>query len=272
MTPRAAAATARRTASLGIKSSHHRSDPPEATNRLVLGYSHRTCTRVARQRVALRHFWIESGTEPTKPDLQPCHWAQTAGSTHKKEGAHQALPPGKNLLLDAQRLEVDRLLLEDPSRLLTLLLVVVEPGPGRDQLADDHVLLQAPEPVDLARDRGLGQHTGCLLEGSGREPRRRVQSRLDQAQQHGLRGGRFPALRQRPRVALLVLPLRDDLAREQAGVARGVDADLPHHLPDDDLDVLVVDVDTLAAVDLLNLVDEEGLDGFLAQDVEQLLR
>src|ERR1700758_2671599 len=43
------------------------------------------------------------------------------------------------------------------------------------------------------------------------------------------RGGP-PPLRQRPRVALLVLPLRDDLAGEQAGVARRVDADLPHHL------------------------------------------
>src|SRR5256886_5910826 len=174
--------------------------------------------------------------------------------------------------LDRQRLQVNRLLLEDPSRLLTLLLVVVEPGPCRDKLADDHVLLQTTEPADLARDCGLGQHAGCLLEGRGREPRRRVQSRLDQAQQHGLRGGRFPALRQRPRVALLVLPLRDDLAREQAGVARGVDADLPHHLPDDDLDVLVVDVDTLRAVDLLDLVDQERLHRLLAQDVEQLLR
>src|SRR3982074_2346942 len=46
-----------------------------------------------------------------------------------------------------------------------------------------------------------------------------------------------------------------------AGVAGGVDANLPHHLPDDHLDVLVVDVDTLASVHLLDLVHQEGLHG-----------
>src|SRR6266567_1454389 len=79
------------------------------------------------------------------------------------------------------------------------------------------------------------------------------------------------ALRQGLRVPLLVLPLRDDLAREQARVAGRVDADLPHHLPDDDLDVLVVDIDTLRPVHLLDLVHEERLHRLLAEDVKQLL-
>src|SRR4030088_3481178 len=73
--------------------------------------------------------------------------------------------------LDGQRFQVDRLLFQDSWGLLPLLFVVVEPGPGGDELADDHVLLQAPQPVDLARDRGLGQDARGLLEGSCREPR-----------------------------------------------------------------------------------------------------
>src|SRR5258708_472908 len=89
--------------------------------------------------------------------------------------------------LDGQRHQVDRLLFEDPGRLLPLLLVVVEPRPGGDELADDDVLLQAAQPVDLARDRGLGQDARRLLEGSCREPRGGVQRGLDQAEQHGLR-------------------------------------------------------------------------------------
>jgi hypothetical protein len=36
--------------------------------------------------------------------------------------------------------------------------------------------------------------------------------------------------------------------------------------------VLVVDVHALAAVNLLDLVDQEGLNRLFAQDVEQLLR
>src|SRR5947199_143082 len=44
--------------------------------------------------------------------------------------------------------------------------VALEAGRGRDQLADDHVLLQAEQAVDLAFDRGVGQHLRRLLEGS----------------------------------------------------------------------------------------------------------
>ena len=39
-----------------------------------------------------------------------------------------------------------------------------ETGAGRDQLADDHVLLQTHQRVGLAVDRRVGQHPGGLLE------------------------------------------------------------------------------------------------------------
>ena len=60
-----------------------------------------------------------------------------------------------------------------------------------------------------------------------------------------------------------VLALEDDpvdeLARQQLGVARALDAHLLQHLPDDQLDVLVVDLDALRLVDLLHLGDEVQL-------------
>src|SRR5207237_3760266 len=83
---------------------------------------------------------------------------------------------------------------------------------------------------------------------------------------------RIAAFRQHFGVGLLVLPLRDDLARQQVSVAGGVDADLPHHLPDDHLDVLVVDVDALRAIDLLDFLDQVGLHRLAAKNVQQLLR
>ena len=73
---------------------------------------------------------------------------------------------------------------------------------------------------------------------------------------------------------LLVLEPRtvDQLARQQVGVAVLDDGHLPQHLPDDDLDVLVVDRHTLRAVDLLHAVDEVHLHRAGAQDAQNLLR
>ena len=60
--------------------------------------------------------------------------------------------------------------------------VLAQPRGGRDQLADDHVLLEAGQPVDLALDRGVGEHLRRLLEGGGREEALRGQRRLGDAQ------------------------------------------------------------------------------------------
>src|SRR5438105_1895344 len=201
-----------------------------------------------------------SSPEPAPPE-----------SREKKKGHPAGWPLGARVALagGGNRLREFR---EHLERLLAQLLVVVEAGPGGDQLADDHVLLQAAQPVDLAGDRGLGQHPGRFLEGCRRQPARRVERGLDQAEQNGLCHRRIAAFRQHFGVGFLVLPLRDDLARQQVGVAGGVDADLPHHLPDDHLDVLVVDVDALRAIDLLDLVDQVGLHRLTTKDVQQFLR
>ena len=57
----------------------------------------------------------------------------------------------------------------------------------------------------------------------------------------------------------------DLLVQEEVGVTGGFDAVPSHHLPDDDLDVLVVDVNALQAVDLLNGIDQVALGELLAQ-------
>ena len=73
--------------------------------------------------------------------------------------------------------------------------VALEPRGGRDQLADDHVLLEAVEGVLLALERGVREHLGRLLEGGGRQERVRVQRRLRDAEDdllelRGLAAGR----------------------------------------------------------------------------------
>src|SRR5665213_777070 len=79
-----------------------------------------------------------------------------------EEGTVWSPPP--TFYLYGKRLQVDRLLFEDPGRLLPLFLVVVETCPRGDELADDHVLLEPAQAVDLARDRGLREDASGLLE------------------------------------------------------------------------------------------------------------
>ena len=73
---------------------------------------------------------------------------------------------------------------------------------------------------------------------------------------------------------VLGLELRalDQLAGQQLGVAGLDDRHTAQHLPDDDLDVLVVDRHTLRVVDLLDLADQVDLDGTLAEDAQHVVR
>src|SRR5690606_16208119 len=56
----------------------------------------------------------------------------------------------------------------------------------RDEPADDDVLLQALEGVDLALDRGLGQHARRLLERGRGDEAARLQRGLGDAEQNRL--------------------------------------------------------------------------------------
>ena len=67
------------------------------------------------------------------------------------------------------------------------------------------------------------------------------------------------------------LELVHHAAGQQGGVADRLDADLAQHLGDDDLDVLVVDLHPLAAVDVLDFAGEVLLHGLLAGDAEDVV-
>src|SRR4029079_725310 len=92
--------------------------------------------------------------------------------------------------------------------------------PGRDELADDDVLLEADEVVLGAVDGGLGQHPGRLLEGGRGEEARRIERCLGHAEQDGLGRRRLATLRQDAVVVLLELEAVDELGRQQVDVAR----------------------------------------------------
>jgi hypothetical protein len=64
----------------------------------------------------------------------------------------------------------------------------------------------------------------------------------------------------------------DLLVHDELGIADVLDLDPAHHLANDRLDVLVVDVDALETVDLLDPVEQVLLQLALTQDLEDLVR
>ena len=62
------------------------------------------------------------------------------------------------------------------------------------------------------------------------------------------------------------------LVDQELGVADILDLHPPHHLPRDDLDVLVVDVDALQPVDLLDFVHQVLLQLLLAEHPQDVVR
>src|SRR3954454_17429805 len=167
-------------------------------------------------------------------------------------------------IVDPARQRLRRLDVDSP--------VALQARGRRDQLPDDHVLLQPRQAIDLALQRGVGEHLRGLLEGGRRQERVRGQRRLGDAEDDLRRDRGLAAGVNHLVVNPLELVAIDELAREQVRVALLLDAHLLEHLAHDQLDVLVVDVHALRLVDLLHLLDEVHLGRGAAAEVQQLVR
>src|SRR5690554_3612736 len=129
--------------------------------------------------------------------------------------------------------------------------------------------------VALAGNRRFGQHAGSLLEGGRGDERLGGQRRLGDTQQHPLVLGRELVLGNQGFVLFQYLGQLDLVTLDEAGVTGLGDLNLAQHLTDGHFDVLVVDLHTLQAVHVLNLVDDvlgQLADTQQAQDIVRVAR
>src|SRR5215208_6471237 len=127
------------------------------------------------------------------------------------------------------------------------------------ELPDNDVLLQACEAIHLALDGSVGKDACRLLERGRREEAIGGERGLGYAHQDRVVGGWAAFLLLDACVLGQDSKAVGDLLGEQLRVAGVVHDHLAEHLAYDDLDVLVVDVHALGAVDLLHLIDEVAL-------------
>ena len=149
--------------------------------------------------------------------------------------------------------------------------VARETRAGRDELTDDDVFLEAEQRIALAFHGRLRQDAGGFLEGSCGQPGLGRQGRLGDAHELGTAGSRRLALGHNTAVGIFEAAALGELAGQQVRFAGLDDRDAAQHLADDNLDVLVVDTDALAAVHALDLVNQELLRGTGAHDAQNLL-
>src|SRR6267378_17525 len=150
--------------------------------------------------------------------------------------------------------------------------VVLEARPGRNEAAHDDVFLEAAEIIDLAGDRGFREDARGLLEACGGNKRVGRERRLGDAEEQRTARCRAAAILDDLIVFLAEAELVHLLLEEERRVTDVFDFDPAHHLTGNRLDVLIVDVDALEAVNLLNGVDQVGLREFFAEDGEQVVQ
>src|SRR6266513_2539679 len=161
----------------------------------------------------------------------------------------------------------------EPLRRLDLDVVVpIDAGPRRDEVADDDVLLQAQQVVPRAADRRVGQHTRGLLERRRRNERLRRQTRLGDPQEQRLVGRGLAALLHDPVLRVGEGLLVHVLPLQELRVPRLDDLHLLQHLAHDHADVLVVDLHALQPVHLLDLVEQVLLHRPRALDSQDIVR
>src|SRR5208283_3226979 len=149
--------------------------------------------------------------------------------------------------------------------------VVFETGAGGNEPAHDDVFLEAAEIVHLAGNGGFGKDAGGLLEAGSRDEGIGGERRLGDTEEQGTSSSGTAAFGDHAVVLFAEAELVHLLFEEEGGVADVFHLDPAHHLPGDGLNVLVVDVDTLQAVDLLNGVDEVSLGVLFAENRKQVV-
>ena len=113
--------------------------------------------------------------------------------------------------------------------------------------------------LSTTSNRRICQDLGGLLERCRAYERVDGQRSVGDTQQAGPCDGRLSALGQDPGVLVVEAVLVHLLTDDEPRVSDLQDLDLPEHLPDDDSEVLVVDVDALDSVDALDFLQQELL-------------
>src|SRR6185503_643215 len=150
--------------------------------------------------------------------------------------------------------------------------IVFHARSGRNQPAHDDVLFESAQVIDAARNCSLGEHARGLLERCGRDKRVGRERRLRDTKQQRLGLRDFAVSLPDALVLILEAETIDLLFEQKLGGPHFLNLHPAQHLSNNHCYVLVVDVHTLQAIDLLNFVYEILLQTTHSQHAQNIVR
>ena len=156
--------------------------------------------------------------------------------------------------------------------------VALHSGAGWYKFTNNDVLLKAKQRIHLALNDRVSQDAGRLLEGSSRQEGVRGKRGLRDTHEHRRIGSLLEidlaVLNTLTNLAVLSLQLAllHITAGQKRRIAAFVHTNLLHHLTNDNLDMLIVDINALHPVNLLDFLNQVILNGLCTTDGKHVVR
>jgi len=140
-----------------------------------------------------------------------------------------------------------------------------------NKMTHDHVLLKSAQEVDFAKRGRLCEDSSRVLERSCGDKAVRLERRFRDPKENGNRLRRLASLLDDPAIFFFEFQPVNLIAPQQRGVSGFGNLHFAQHLPNDNFDVLIVNLDSLQTVDFLNLVYQVLLQILRAADFKNFV-
>src|SRR5215471_9722535 len=142
---------------------------------------------------------------------------------------------------------------------------------GWNQATDNHVFLQPPQIIFTPVDGCFREHSRRFLERGRRDETIGGQRSLRNAEQDWFAERRFAILCQHAIILFLKHHFAHLATWQESRVAGILNPHLSQHLPNDNLDVLIVDRDPLQAIDVLHFIHEVFLQFIRSEHIQDVM-
>src|SRR6266567_3540945 len=144
-------------------------------------------------------------------------------------------------------------------------------GTSRYEFTNNHVLFETDQVICAGLNSGLCQHTGRFLKGCRGQETIGVKRGFGDAQEHSLCSSRLSAFRQYASIGIRIDKTVYEIIWQHFCIPRFLHFHAAQHLPNDNLDMFITDINTSVTIDTLHFFDHVHLHGLSSLDTQNIL-